>query len=76
MAFKGKRTAGTGIKSGATVREHKAVGFTLESADENTGEFSGYASVFGNVDDGGDIVVKGAFAETIVEDFARIKILA
>ena len=66
MAFKGKRTAGTGIKSGATVREHKAVGFTLESADENTGEFSGYASVFGNVDDGGDIV----------EDFARIKILA
>lgn len=76
MAFKGKRTAETGFKSGSTVREYKAVSFTLESADATTGEFSGYASVFGNVDDGGDIVVKGAFAETIVEDFARIKILA
>jgi len=76
MAFKGNRTAGRGVKSGPAVHEYKAVSFVLESTDEKTGEFSGYASVFGNVDDGGDIVEKGAFAKTIVEDFARIKILS
>ncbi len=63
-------------KADQTVREFKSFSFELESADEETGEFSGYASVFGNVDDGGDIVEKGAFAKTIVEDFARIKILS
>lgn len=63
-------------KPSAPVREYKAVSFELESTDEKTGEFSGYASVFGNVDDGGDIVEKGAFAKTLVEDFARIKILS
>lgn len=76
MAFRGKRTAGMGIKSENATREYKSVSFDLESADEKTGEFSGYASVFGNVDDGGDIVDKGAFSKTIVEDFARIKILS
>ena len=73
---KRKRTGGTGIKSESTAREYKAVSFELENADEKTGEFSGHASVFGNVDDGGDIVEKGAFAKTIAEDFARIKILS
>lgn len=29
------------------------------------GTFEGYGSVFGNVDQGGDIVVKGAFAESL-----------
>lgn len=29
------------------------------------GEFVGYASVFGNVDQGGDIVERGAFAQTL-----------
>lgn len=76
MAFRGKRTAGMGIKSENATREYKSVSFELESADEKTGEFSGYASVFGNVDDSGDIVDKGAFSKTIVEDFARIKILS
>lgn len=76
MSFRGKRTTGMGIKSGAAGHEYKAVRFELISSDETTGEFSGYASVFGNVDDGGDIVEKGAFSKTIVEDFARIKILS
>ena len=76
MAFRRKRTAGMDIKSESGVREFKSFQFELESADENTGEFSGYASVFGNVDDGGDVVEKGAFAQTIVEDFDRIKILS
>jgi uncharacterized protein len=34
-------------------------------AVEDTGVFSGYVSVFGNVDNGGDIVAPGAFAETL-----------
>jgi len=63
-------------KSDTPQREYKSVSFILENADESTGEFSGYASVFGNVDDGGDIVEKGAFTKTIAEDFARIKILS
>ena len=48
MASKGKRTAG---KAPAT-REYKSFKFELESADES-GEFSGYAAVFGNKDSGG-----------------------
>ena len=71
MASKGKRTAG---KAPAT-REYKSFKFELESADES-GEFSGYAAVFGNKDSGGDIIEKGAFSKTIREDFDRIKILS
>lgn len=63
-------------KSAPPQREYKSVSFQLESADENTGEFSGYAAVFGNVDSGGDVIEKGAFTKTIAEDFARIKILS
>lgn len=33
-----------------------------------------YPSVFDNLDDGGDIIVKGAFAKTIRENFDRIKV--
>ena len=71
MASKGKRTAG---KAPAT-REYKSFKFELESADES-GEFSGYAAVFGNKDRGSDIIEKGAFSKTIREDFDRIKILS
>lgn len=71
MASKGKRTAG---KAPAT-REYKSFKFELESADES-GEFSGYAAVFGNKDSGSDIIEKGAFSKTIREDFGRIKILS
>jgi len=38
--------------------------FELKSIEEN-GIFSGYGSVFGNEDLGGDIVAKGAFTESI-----------
>ena len=64
------------LKSDQPTREFKSFSFELESADESTGEFSGYAAVFGNRDSGNDIIEKGAFAKTIVEDFNRIKILA
>lgn len=30
-----------------------------------TGEFTGHAAVFGNVDQGGDMIIEGAFAETL-----------
>jgi len=38
-------------------------------------EFEGYASIFGNVDDGGDIMQVGAFSKTISENAKRIKVL-
>lgn len=67
MAKEGKRAAEN--------REYKAFKFELENTDES-GEFSGYAAVFGNRDSGDDIIEKGAFSKTIREDFDRIKILA
>ena len=54
--------------------EYKAFKFTLDTVDED-GTFAGHAAVFGNLDGGGDIVEEGAFAETIKEDFDRVKIL-
>ena len=59
----------------AIAREYEAFKFELESTNES-GEFSGYAAVFGNRDDGDDIIEKGAFAKTIINDFDRIKILS
>jgi HK97 family phage prohead protease len=38
----------------------------------NTGELEGYMSVFGNVDQGGDVVVPGAFKKTFA-DWSRAK---
>ena len=76
MARARREVAGWEKKSDTPQREYKSVSFVLESADESTGEFSGYAAVFGNVDSGGDIIEKGAFTKTIAEDFARIKILS
>lgn len=40
---------------------------TLKVTDEGSGEISGYRSVFGEIDEGGDIVVKGFFADGIPE---------
>ena len=76
MAFPKTHSAGRELKSDSPARARKAFSFELESADESTGEFSGYAAVFGNRDSGNDIIERGAFAKTIVEDFHRIKILA
>jgi HK97 family phage prohead protease len=44
--------------------EHKTFHLEVKSIDD-AGEFSGYASTFGNKDLDGDIVVKGAFKATI-----------
>jgi HK97 family phage prohead protease len=42
--------------------------FTFETKSlSEAGEFEGYASTFGNVDQGGDIVEPGAFIESVVK---------
>ena len=76
MAYKKKHAVIMEKKSDTAVRECKAVRFHVESVDEESGEFSGHAAVFDNVDDGGDIIEPGAFSRTIKENFDRIKILS
>jgi hypothetical protein len=49
-------------KSGA-VLERKEFAFKADAADDGT--FTGYGSVFGNVDGGRDIVAKGAFTDSL-----------
>lgn len=45
-------------------------------AVEDDGTFSGYASTFGNADQGYDVVVKGAFAKSLAQrPAAKIKML-
>lgn len=43
--------------------EHKSMPFELKEVDSD-GQITGYGSVFNNVDQGGDIVLPGAFAKT------------
>ena len=54
---------------------YKAFPFEVKEVDDETGTFTGYASVFNNLDDGGDIVMPGAFKKTIAERFERIKVV-
>lgn len=41
--------------------------FAADTSDKPTGEFAGYASVFGNVDSHGDVILPGSFTKTIQE---------
>jgi len=45
--------------------ERKTVDFAELKVDAASGEFEGYASVFGNLDAGGDIIERGAFKKAI-----------
>ncbi|HDT13432.1 MAG TPA: HK97 family phage prohead protease, partial [Candidatus Aminicenantes bacterium] len=45
--------------------ETKDFKFTLTEMDDARGSFSGYASVFGEVDSYGDVVIRGAFRKTL-----------
>lgn len=49
--------------------------FQVKSSDDEGMTFEGYGAVFGNIDDGNDIIEPGAFKETIDANFGRIKIL-
>jgi HK97 family phage prohead protease len=50
--------------------------FELKSIDENEGTIEGYASTFGNMDLGFDIVDQGAFKKTLKENKGKVPILA
>ncbi len=56
--------------------EVKKIQFKMDAYNEEEGIFSGYASIFSNVDSGGDIVEPGAFTKTLAEGWERVKILA
>jgi HK97 family phage prohead protease len=54
----------------------KASQVKADDADSNFGTVEGYASVFGNVDLGLDVVDKGAFKKTLRENGGKVAILA
>lgn len=63
-------------KIGASMRErkHMNVNLSLKSLDD-AGRFAGYASVFDVVDSQRDIIVRGAFAQTLKGRIGGIKLL-
>ncbi len=60
------------------ILEYKTFSFKFENVDEvkDEGRVEGYASTFGNIDLGLDVVVKGAFKKTLKENKGRFPILA
>lgn len=63
-------------KIGASMRERKRLQFPLEiKSIDAEGRFAGYASVFGVVDSQRDIILRGAFRETLAGRMAEIKLL-
>lgn len=71
-----ERSLAKGVQHKGRKTEYKTIDFELEEYDEEEGIFSGYASVFGNVDSGGDVMEPGAFTKTIAEGVGRVKILS
>jgi HK97 family phage prohead protease len=55
-------------------KERLVVPATFKAAGA-AGEFTGYASIFGNVDLGGDIVERGAFKEIVKNDAGNVVVL-
>jgi len=54
---------------------YKSVGFELEdlkARGDDGWSFSGYASTFGTVDHGGDVMLRGAFADTLAHRVPRL----
>jgi len=47
--------------------EHLEFKFAAEGLDAKTGEFAGYGAVFGNIDSHGDVIMPGAFADTLAD---------
>lgn len=54
--------------------DHKQLQFKAESIDTEHGVFKGFAST-SDLDQGGDIIVKGAFGRTLMERKGRVKVL-
>ena len=60
----------------SSMRERKKLNFKLELKTlDSTGRFAGYASVFGVVDSQRDVVLPGAFAQTVRGRAHEIKFL-
>ncbi len=53
--------------------EFKACPIAFKAAGDK-GEYEGHYSIFGNIDDGNDVMHEGAFAKTIAERAARVKV--
>lgn len=47
----------------------KAIRLEVKAIDLEAGQFEGYAAVFGNKDSYGDVIVAGAFAESLATDY-------
>jgi len=56
-------------------REYKSFEFKLNALDPTGRTIEGYAAVFGNLDQGGDIIHPGAFAKTLAERGHKVKFL-
>lgn len=55
--------------------DHQQVGFEVKFAQDSAdGTFKGYGSIFGNEDHGGDMILKGAFAQTLRDWRAKSKL--
>lgn len=58
------------------MHSHKTLDFPLEvKALGETGTFSGYAAVFGNVDLGSDVIERGAFKEFVTTRDNQVRVL-
>lgn len=62
-------------KKNKVVIQHKNLPALVVDTDEKEGIVTEIVAVFGNIDDGGDIIHPGAFKKTIVENFHRVKVL-
>jgi HK97 family phage prohead protease len=63
-------------KVSANMHERKKLDFNLQVKSlDSTGRFAGYASVFDVVDNQNDIILRGAFAQTLKERVGDIKML-
>lgn len=63
-------------KVSATMRERKKLHFSLNiKSVEESGQFAGYASVFGVVDNQRDVMLRGAFSRTLKGRVSEIKLL-
>jgi uncharacterized protein len=56
------------------MKEIKSFPFKMDAIND-AGEFCGYASTFGSIDLGGDVVEKGAYKKTLIESNGRFPIL-
>ncbi|MEK9627841.1 MAG: HK97 family phage prohead protease [Nitrospinota bacterium] len=56
------------------MKEFKSFPFKMDAINDS-GEFCGYASTFGSIDLGGDVVEKGAYKKTLTENKGRFPIL-